>query len=81
MTLVPLGRLSGTILTTSGITSPRSSDDDGIADAHVLPVKFIHVMQRGIADGDAANKDGLQSGNRGYGTRPPDLKLDVSHDG
>ena len=39
-----------------GYDIARSPDDDGIADADVLPADFVGVVQGGVGHGDAADE-------------------------
>ena len=58
-----------------------AAHDHGVADAHVLALQLVHVVQRRVADGDAADEHGLQPSDGRQGTRAPHLKLDVANDG
>ena len=50
--------------------------DDGVADAHVLPRDFVLVVERGVPDDDAADRDRLQLGDRRQRAGASDLNLD-----
>ena len=54
---------------------PRSPHDDGVADAHILSVQFIDVVQRRIADGDASNEYRLETCDGCQGAGAADLEL------
>jgi hypothetical protein len=72
---------SGSPRTTSGITSPGAPDHHRVADAHVLARQFVHVVQGGVADRDAADEGRLQARHRRQRAGATDLKLDVAHRG
>ena len=55
-------------------------DDHGVADVQAQPLDFIHVVQRGTADRDAADLHRFEHGYRRERARAPDLKNDVVHD-
>jgi hypothetical protein len=55
-----------------------AAHDHPVADAHVLAVDLVLVVQRGVGDGDAANEDRLQARHRGQRAGTADLHLDVA---
>src|SRR5690606_39294983 len=55
------------------VASP--ADDDRVADADVLTVQLVHVVQSCIADSDAPDEDGLQARDRRQRPGSSDLKL------
>ena len=54
----------------------RPLDHHRVADADVLALDIVLVVQRGPGDHDAANRDRRQLGHRRQGTRPADLDRD-----
>ena len=56
-------------------------DDDGVADADVLAVDLVLVVQRGVGYDHAADGDGLELGDRRQRAGTADLDLDAAQDG
>ena len=54
-------------------------DDDGVADADVFAFDFVHVVQRGALDRDAADGHRLQAGDRRQSAGAAHLGLDVEN--
>ena len=52
-----------------------------VADVDTEPGDFVHVVQRGVADGDATDEHGLEPGHRRHGSGAADLKLHVQEPG
>ena len=52
-------------------------DHHRIADAHILARDLVFVVQRGVLHHDAADRDGLQFGDRRQLARAADLDVDV----
>ena len=65
--------------TTSGITSPALRMHDRVADANVLALQFVDVVQRGVADGHAADEHGLEPRDGRQRAGAPHLPLDRAH--
>ena len=59
----------------------RALHDDGVADAHVLARDLVLVVQRGVLDDDAADRDRLQLGDRRQRAGAADLNLDTLEHG
>ena len=59
----------------------RAPDHHGIADPHVLARHFVHVMQGGVADRDAAHERRLEARDRRQRAGAAHLKLDAAHRG
>ncbi|MNT16590.1 hypothetical protein D3C72_1517020 [compost metagenome] len=55
--------------------------DDRVADAHVLAGDLVLVVQGGVADHDAADRDGVQTGDRGQRAGAADLDVDAFQHG
>ena len=53
----------------------------GVAHAHVLALHFVFVVQRGVGDGDAANKHRAQPRHRGQRASAAHLHVDGFHHG
>ena len=51
----------------------------GVADTHILARDFVHVVQRGVADGDAADEHRLEPRHRRQRAGAADLEFDVAH--
>ena len=73
----PCGRSASTGPTTSGITSPARRTIDDVAGPHVLGPHLVLVVQRRLADGDAADEHRLEHGERRGPTGAPDRHEDV----
>ena len=56
-------------------------DQHGVADLQAEALDFVHVVQRGAADGDAADLHRLEHGDRRERAGAADLKEDVVDDG
>ena len=70
-------RSSSTGPTTCGITSPARCTIDGVADADVLAVDVVLVVQRRELDDDAADLDRLEDRERVQRAGAPDVDADV----
>ena len=53
--------------------------DDGVADAHVLALELVHVVQRHVAHGDAADEHRLEARDGRERAGAPDLEVDAAH--
>src|SRR5690606_27398266 len=60
---------------------PGAIDHHTVADAQVAPGNFVHVMQRGVADGDAADLHRLQSCHRRDRAGATNLPLHITQYG
>ncbi len=58
-----------------------AAHDHGVAHAHVLAPHFVFVVQRGVGDGDAADRYRHQARHRGDGAGTAHLHLDRLHRG
>ncbi len=54
-----------------------AAQDHEIADADILALDLVLVVEGGIRDDDAADGDGFEARRRGQGTRAADLDVDV----
>ena len=72
------GRRSGTHAHDLGNHVARAAHDHRVADAHVLALDLIHVVQRGVADGGAADQHRLQARHRRQRAGAADLEFDVA---
>ena len=58
-----------------------AADDHLIADAHILALDLVHVVQRGIGHGDPADKHRGQPRHRGQCPGAPDLEFHIQQAG
>ena len=72
----PPARLSSDDLEDLRNDVARALHHDRVADAHVLAGDLVLVVQGGVGDDDAADRDGLELGDRGQRAGAPDLDLD-----
>ena len=61
----PLGATLGQHPHDLGDHVARAINDDAVAHAHIHALDLVKIVQGGVADGDAANRDRLQAGHRG----------------
>ena len=59
----------------------RAAHDHRVADAHVLAMHLVDVVQSDVADRHAADEHRLQPRDRRQRPGAPDLKLDAANDG
>src|SRR5699024_4732664 len=81
------GQLDGPRLSWLALVADRAHDfgddvagaahDDLIADAHVLALDLVHVVQRGAGDGDTTDEYRLELRHRGQRAGAPNLKMHV----
>ncbi len=57
-----------------------ATHDHGVADADVFALHLVHVVQRGVADGDSADEHGFQTSYGRQRPGPAHLKLHAAHD-
>ena len=62
-----------------GYDVARTPNDDSVADAHVFALQLVHVVQRRVADRDAADEHGLEARDRRERASASHLKLDVAN--
>ena len=55
-------------------------DEHGVVDVQTEAVDFVHVVERGAADGDAADLDGFQDGDGSERSGAADLEDDFIDD-
>ena len=60
---------------------PGAPHHHPIADAHVLALQFVHVVEGRVADGDPAHEDRLQLGHWCQGAASSHREPYVAHDG
>ena len=75
------GRRSSTTRTTCGITSPARRTITVSPSHHAEAPHLVHVVQRGVADRDAADEHRRQPRHRRDRPGAPDLELDVEQRG
>ncbi len=63
-------------LTTSGYDVARPAQHDGVADAHVLALQFLDVVERRVGDRRSAHEHGIESRHRRQRAGAADLPFD-----